>query len=165
MPRAGSLPAARGGRWEACYRAGLLGARLCGAALGYGEVRRIAELPVLAACGSLDLGRAGLSAAGLAGIYPAFDLRSYPGLARAAPAYGLGGKQLAARLGELNPIGRAGALAKARVPALLIHGDEDRVVPLRQNSQEFAARYRAAGAEKAVRLIVAKAVEGHYGGA
>ena len=44
---------------------------------------------------------------------------------------------MAARLGELNPIGRAGALAKARVPALLIHGDEDRVVPLRQNSAEF----------------------------
>jgi hypothetical protein len=26
---------------------------------------------------------------GLAGIYPVFDLRSYPGLEKAAPAYGL----------------------------------------------------------------------------
>jgi pimeloyl-ACP methyl ester carboxylesterase len=98
--------------------------------------------------------------AGLAGIYPVFDLRSYPGLARAAPAYGLTEKQLAERLGELNPIERVGALAKARVPALLIHGDEDRVVPLKQNSAEFAARYKAAGAEKAVTLIVAKG-QGH----
>jgi pimeloyl-ACP methyl ester carboxylesterase len=69
-------------------------------------------------------------AAGLAGIYPVFDLRSSPGLAKAAPAYGLTAQELEARLGEVDPIERAGALAKARVPALLIHGDEDRVVPL-----------------------------------
>ena len=85
--------------------------------------------------------------AGLAGIYPVFDLRSYPGLEKAAPAYGLAAKELEARLGEFNPIERVGVLAKARVPALLIHGDEDRVVPLKANSAEFTARYRAEGAE------------------
>ena len=42
--------------------------------------------------------------AGLAGIYPVFDLRTYPGLEKAAPAYGLTAEQLAARLDELNPI-------------------------------------------------------------
>jgi 6-phosphogluconolactonase len=98
--------------------------------------------------------------AGLAGIYPVFDLRTYPGLAKAAPAYGLTAKELEARLGELNPIERVGILARARVPALLIHGDEDRVVPLKENSAELAARYKAAGAEGVVRLIVAKG-EGH----
>jgi 6-phosphogluconolactonase len=98
--------------------------------------------------------------AGLAGIYPVFDLRAYPGLARAAPAYGLTAGELEARLGELNPIERVGTLARARVPALLIHGDEDRVVPLGENSAEFAARYRAAGAGGAVRLIVARG-QGH----
>ncbi len=98
--------------------------------------------------------------AGLAGIYPVFDLRSYPGLARAAPAYGLTAKELEARLGEHNPIERVGALAKARVPALLIHGDEDRVVPLRENSAAFAARYKAQGAGALVKLIVAKG-QGH----
>jgi pimeloyl-ACP methyl ester carboxylesterase len=98
--------------------------------------------------------------AGLAGIYPVFDLRSYPGLAKAAPAYGLTPKELEARLGELNPIERVGVLAKARVPALLIHGDEDKVVPLKENSAEFVARYRAQGAEGAVRLIVARG-QGH----
>ena len=98
--------------------------------------------------------------AGLAGVYPVFDMRSYPGLAKAAPAYGLTLKKLEARLGEFNPIERVGVLAKARVPALLIHGDEDKVVPLKENSAEFAARYKNVGAEGAVRLIVAKG-QGH----
>ncbi|HLN32594.1 MAG TPA: beta-propeller fold lactonase family protein [Gemmataceae bacterium] len=98
--------------------------------------------------------------AGLAGIYPVFDLRSYPGLAKAGPAYGLSAKELEARLGEFNPIERVGLLAKARVPALLIHGDEDKVVPLKENSAEFAARYNAERAEGLVKLIVAKR-QGH----
>jgi len=98
--------------------------------------------------------------AGIAGIYPVFDLRSYPGLEKAAPAYGLTPKELEARLGDLNPIGRVGVLAEARVPAFFIHGDEDKVVPLGVNSEAFAARYRAAGAEEAVTLIVAKG-QGH----
>jgi alpha-beta hydrolase superfamily lysophospholipase len=98
--------------------------------------------------------------AGLAGIYPVFDLRTYPGLAKAAPAYGLTAKEMEARLGELNPIERVGILAKAHVPALLIHGDEDKVVPLKENSAEFVARYRAEKAEGLVKLIVAKG-QGH----
>ena len=51
-------------------------------------------------------------------------------------------------------------LAKHRVPAFFIHGDEDKVVPLKENSAEFVARYRAAGAADAVTLIVAKG-QGH----
>lgn len=98
--------------------------------------------------------------AGIAGIYPVFDLRSYPGLEKAAPAYDLSPAQLEARLGELNPIERLGELARRRVPVLLIHGDDDRVVPLERNSGEFAARYRAAGAAEAMTLIVAKG-QGH----
>jgi pimeloyl-ACP methyl ester carboxylesterase len=98
--------------------------------------------------------------AGLAGIYPVFDLRSYPGLAKAAPAYGLSAKELKARLDDLNPIERVGVLAKARVPAFLIHGDEDKVVPLQENSAAFVARYKAQEAERIVKLIVAKG-QGH----
>jgi 6-phosphogluconolactonase len=98
--------------------------------------------------------------AGLAGIYPVFDLRSYPGLAKAAPAYGLTTKELEARLGEFNPVERVATLAKAGVPAFLIHGDEDKVVPLKENSAEFAARYKAEGAGGLVKLIVAKG-QGH----
>lgn len=98
--------------------------------------------------------------AGLAGIYPVFDVGTYPGLDKAAPAYGLAPKDLEAGLGELNPIAKVHVLAKARVPALMIHGDDDRVVPLGPNSQAFADRYQAAGAGEAVRVIVAKG-QGH----
>jgi WD40 repeat protein len=98
--------------------------------------------------------------AGIAGIYPVFDLRTYPGLATAAPAYGLKSKELEERLAEFNPIERVGILAKARVPTLLIHGDEDKVVPLRENSAEFVTRCKAHGAEGIVKLIIAKG-QGH----
>jgi arylsulfatase A-like enzyme len=98
--------------------------------------------------------------AGIAGIYPVFDLRTYPGLDRAAPVYGLTPKELAARLVEFNPIQRVGVLAMHHVPAFFIHGDADTVVPLKENSAEFAARYRAAGVPDSVTLIVAKG-QGH----
>ena len=61
---------------------------------------------------------------------------------------------------EHNPIERLAPLAKAGVNVLLIHGDSDKVVPLEQNSAEFAARYKAHGAEGLVKLIVAKG-QGH----
>jgi dipeptidyl aminopeptidase/acylaminoacyl peptidase len=96
----------------------------------------------------------------IAGIYPVFDLRSYPGLDKAASAYELTSAQLEARLDEFNPVERLAELARRRVPALLIHGDEDRVVPLEKNSAAFVARYRAAGAADAVTLITAKG-QGH----
>jgi dipeptidyl aminopeptidase/acylaminoacyl peptidase len=98
--------------------------------------------------------------AGIAGIYPVFDLRSYPGLTNAAPAYDLTASQLEARLADLNPIERIAKLAKAKVPALFIHGDVDEVVPLKQNSAEFLARYEAEGAGDIVTLIVAEG-QGH----
>jgi pimeloyl-ACP methyl ester carboxylesterase len=97
---------------------------------------------------------------GIAGIYPVFDFRTYPGLANAAPAYGLKPQELEQKLGELNPIERVAALAKAKVPAYFIHGDDDRVVPLKENSAEFVARYRAAGVEELATLNVAKG-QGH----
>ena len=98
--------------------------------------------------------------AGIAGIYPVFDLRSYPGVANAAPAYGLTAAELQEKLMEHNPIEKVGVLAKAKVPVLLIHGDEDKVVPLKENSAEFVARYKAADAEKFITLIEAKG-QGH----
>lgn len=98
--------------------------------------------------------------AGLAGIYPVFDFRTYPGLEKAAPAYDLTAEQLAARSAEFNPIERLEPLVKAKVPAFFIHGDEDKVVPLKENSAAFVARYQAGGAADAVQLIVA-AGQGH----
>ena len=98
--------------------------------------------------------------AGIAGIYPAFDLRTYPGLEKAAPAYQLSVSKLQSSLAKHNPIERAGVLAKARTPAFFIHGEDDAVVPLKDNSAEFAARYKQAGAEDRVTLQVIKG-QGH----
>ncbi len=98
--------------------------------------------------------------AGIAGIYPVFDLRTYPKLPNAASAYQLTPAELEAQLAEHNPIEQVGVLAKAKVSVLFIHGDQDTVVPLKENSAEFAARYRAAGAGDAVTLLVIEG-QGH----
>lgn len=98
--------------------------------------------------------------AGIAGIYPVFDLRTYPGLATAAPAYGLQTEELKSRLSEFNPINHLDKLARAKVPVYLIHGDVDEVVPLKENSAEFAARYQAAGVGDLVIVNVVKG-QGH----
>ncbi len=99
--------------------------------------------------------------AGLAGIYPVFDFRTYPGLDKAAPAYGLAPDQLAARLAEFNPIERIDALAKAQVPVFIIHGDVDEVVPLEANSAELCpSGYAAAGQANAIELLIAPG-QGH----
>jgi hypothetical protein len=98
--------------------------------------------------------------AGIAGIYPCFDLRTYPGLEKAAPAYGLTATELEAKLPQLNPIEKVGAIAEAGIPAYFIHGADDAVVPLKENSAEFAARYKAAGKENLVPLNVVEG-QGH----
>jgi len=94
--------------------------------------------------------------AGLAGIYPVFDFRTYPGLDKAAPAYGMTGKELGERSAEHNPIERVASLAKARVPVFLIHGGVDTVVPLKENSAELLRRYELEEAGTSVKLVVAK---------
>jgi pimeloyl-ACP methyl ester carboxylesterase len=92
----------------------------------------------------------------LAGIYPATDLRSWPGLANAVayPSQGLGfdltQEQLAGRLAEYNPIESLQSLAKAHVKLLHLHGDQDKVVSLNANSSELARRYRALGGSVAI---------------
>lgn len=98
--------------------------------------------------------------AGIAGIYPVFDLRTYPGLAMAAPAYGLTVTELESSSADHNPIARADHLAAAKVPVCIIHGDADAVVPLPQNSAALRECYRRAGADAIFSLIVAEG-QGH----
>jgi len=98
--------------------------------------------------------------AGMIGIYPVFDYRTYPGITNAAPAYNLTPAELGARASEFNPIARVSALAKAGVPVTLIHGDVDAVVPLKENSAELARQYEENGAAALVKLIVLKG-QGH----
>jgi arylsulfatase len=98
--------------------------------------------------------------AGIAGIYPVFDLTTYPRIENAAPSYGLTTEALMLRLAEFNPIARVHRLAEAGIPACFIHGDIDEVVPLEANSAAFVGVYEAAGKRELVNLIVAEG-QGH----
>jgi hypothetical protein len=94
----------------------------------------------------------------IAGIYPVCSIASYPGVARAAGAYGLPEEKLAAELSRHDPIPRLGPLAKARVPIFHIHGDVDRTVPIEANSGALAKRYAELGG--AMRLVIPRG-QGH----
>lgn len=85
------------------------------------------------------------SVSGIAGIYPVCNLASYPGIERACGAYNLTAEVLATDLNRYNPIDRLAPLAEAQVPVFHIHGDQDTVVPLTENSGLLAERYRELG--------------------
>lgn len=92
----------------------------------------------------------------IVGIYPVCDLRSYPGLTKAASAYGMTPAELEKRLNEHNPIDRLKPLAKAKVPILHIHGDKDSVVPLEANSQIVLDRYKTLGGKMELIVVPGK---------
>jgi dipeptidyl aminopeptidase/acylaminoacyl peptidase len=98
--------------------------------------------------------------AGIAGIYPVFDLRAYPGLETAAPAYELSVDELKSQLDALNPINRIEPLIKSRTPIFIVHGDIDEVVPLESNSAAVAEKFQAADAGDCVTIKVIKG-QGH----
>ena len=91
--------------------------------------------------------------AGIAGIYPVYDFTTYPGVGRAASAYGLTPTSLLSKAGELNPIAKADVLAEAKIPVFIIHGKDDKVVPLKQNSAELRRRYQEAGAGNLIEVM------------
>ena len=97
---------------------------------------------------------------GLAGIYPVFDLTTYPGLKKAAAAYGLTESELSNSLHQHNPIAKIDKLAKAGIPVFIIHGKADKVVPLKENSAELVNRYKELGQGKLVDLVVVEG-QGH----
>ncbi|NNC87903.1 MAG: sulfatase-like hydrolase/transferase [Akkermansiaceae bacterium] len=83
--------------------------------------------------------------AGIGGIYPVYDYTTYPGVKRAAAAYGMSAGDLLAQQARLNPVKRAGELAAARIPVFIIHGTDDKVVPLAANSAALEDAYRKSG--------------------
>lgn len=90
---------------------------------------------------------------GIAGIYPVYDYTTYPGLGKAAPAYSLNATELEARQDQLNPIRRAAELAKAKIPVFIIHGTDDKVVPLASNSAKLEEIYEASGAGDLIEVM------------
>jgi pimeloyl-ACP methyl ester carboxylesterase len=97
----------------------------------------------------------------IAGIYPVTNLESWPGLddEQLQRAYRMSEAQLRKHLQENNPIDRLAALAQANVPLLHLHGDADKVVPLQQNTVEFARRYHALGGKADVEIVHGKGHE------
>jgi len=87
--------------------------------------------------------------AGIGGIYPVYDFTSYPGVEKAASVYGLTGNDLL----ELNPIKRAAILAKAKIPVFIIHGIDDKVVPLEKNSAALEKVYEEVGAGDLIEVV------------
>ncbi|MBC7363709.1 MAG: prolyl oligopeptidase family serine peptidase [Candidatus Aminicenantes bacterium] len=89
----------------------------------------------------------------IAGIYPACNLRSYPGLDKACTAYGMSAEQLGKELANHNPIDRLASLARAKIPIFHIHGEKDELVPLSDNSALLASRYRELGGSMRLRIV------------
>ena len=94
----------------------------------------------------------------IAGIYPVCNLNSYPGLDKVSVAYGISQEQLTAELSQHNPVDCSTGLATEKVPILLIHDDNDKVVPLEENSNRLAYCYRKLGGE--AELVVALRTRG-----
>lgn len=97
----------------------------------------------------------------MAGIYPLTNLASWPDLGgeKIERAYGMTETELRRQLKGNNPIDRLRPLARASIPIFLIHGDADRVVPLDQNTLEFARRYQAMGGNVEVEVVHGKGHE------
>ena len=94
----------------------------------------------------------------IAGIYPVCNLSSYPGLNRAAPAYKMSEGELVKNLSLHNPIENLKPLAQANIPIFHIHGNVDKVVPLKLNSGIISKRYELLGGK--MQLIVPEG-QGH----
>ena len=95
----------------------------------------------------------------IGGIYTVCDISSYPGLGNACVAYKMTEAKLQESLAENNPIDRLGPLAKAKIPILHLHGDNDTVVPLERNSGELIKRYQALGGPAKLIVIHGKGHE------
>lgn len=81
---------------------------------------------------------------------PVLDLRSWPGGNRnskewpeALAAYGVTEETLASLKG--NPIDRIAAVARGRIPIVVVVGDADTVVPVAENTALLEKRYRELG--------------------
>ena len=101
----------------------------------------------------------------IAGIYPLLNLASWPPggsplLSQAATAYGYASlPEFQKQLIQLSPLSHAGPLAKAKIPILILHGDSDRIVPVRENSQPFVTACTGLGGTAQLLIVPGKGHE------
>jgi pimeloyl-ACP methyl ester carboxylesterase len=87
----------------------------------------------------------------IAAIYPVLNLASWPPqgsalVGEAAKAYGYAsGSEFEKHSLQLSPLSQEGPLVKAKIPVFILHGDNDRVVPAKENSQPFVRAYTGLG--------------------
>ena len=82
------------------------------------------------------------------GIYPVCNLASWPlknSKKDTLADFAMPEADLVARLAEFNPIDNLAPLAEARVPLLHVCGSADEVVPLEENTELLAERYKRLG--------------------
>lgn len=96
------------------------------------------------------------------GIFPAVDLRSWPGLDRVCTGdvitypefrYPFSQSELESRLHDFNPIDRLRPLAAHHVKLFHVHGDADELVPIDQHSIPLQHRYQQLGGEIEIEII------------
>ncbi|HEY3322614.1 MAG TPA: alpha/beta hydrolase [Planctomycetota bacterium] len=106
--------------------------------------------------------------AGIYGDAPVCDFKSWPGGKGKGPGskgdwqnclkcYGLTEEQAMAY--KQNPVDMLEVLAKAKVPLFHIAGDADKVVPIEENTNIIAERYKKLGGD--IQLIIKPGVDHH----
>jgi alpha-beta hydrolase superfamily lysophospholipase len=101
----------------------------------------------------------------MAGIYPVLNLASWPPgdsplLRQVATAYGYTSlSEFQEQRCQLSPLSHAGPLVKAKIPIFILHGDSDRIVPVRENSQPFVNAYAALGGSAQLIIVPGKGHE------
>ena len=94
-----------------------------------------------------------------AGIYPVLNLRSWPitrNLSTTLADFEIDQDTFLKTVDLHNPIHQLEALARAKVPLYMVHGDSDRIVPLEENTQIVINRYTKLGGEAEVKVVPGK---------
>ena len=95
------------------------------------------------------------------GIYPVCNLASWPlknSKVQTLGDFEMTESELTFRLKEFNPIDNLAGLAAVKVPMFAVHGDNDVVVPHKDNTLLLKERYEALGGKFTVKIIPG---EGH----
>lgn len=101
----------------------------------------------------------------IAAIYPVLNLASWPPqgstlLGEAAKAYGYASvPEFQKQSLQLSPLSHMGPLVKAKIPVFILHGDSDRVVPAKENSQPFVTAYTRLGGAAELIIVLGRGHE------